>query len=112
YVASCQVGSMLIKDIGWKLPSQRHEAGHLRPCGVCHEKRIVTDIKRWRCAEVSAPHPNGTYVLKVLVQHVRDHAQDVRKFAVCDFVLEVADNNRREVHDTDCFAPIRRSKAG
>ena len=53
-------------------------------------------------------------MLKVFIQHVRDHAQHVRQFTVGDLVFEVADDDRGEIlaHDSDCFAPIRRSRAG
>ena len=64
-------------------------------------------------AEFAAPHANGAYVPEVFIQHVRDHAKNVRKSAVRDFVFEVADDDVAEVaHDSDCLSPIRRSRAG
>ena len=62
----------------------------------------------------SAPHPDGAHVLKILIQHVHDHAQHPGKSTVFDFVFEVDDVDRGKVlaHDSDCFAPILRSSAG
>src|SRR5262249_42701246 len=43
----------------------------------------------------------------------RDHAQDVREFAVCGFVLEVADDDIGEVlHEISCRPPRKRIMAG
>ena len=50
---------------------------------------------------------------RCLIQHVRNHAQNVRKSAVHDLVFEVADDDGAEVaHDSDCLSPIRRNRAG
>ena len=60
-------------------------------------------------------------MLEVRVQHVRYHAEHVGRIAAnevavttLDLVLEVADDDRREMptHDSDCFAPIKRSNVG
>ena len=53
-------------------------------------------------------------MLKVFVENVRDHTQDIGDVAICDFVFEVADDDRAEVvaHDIDCRAPIRRYMSG
>jgi hypothetical protein len=59
--------------------------------------------------------------LEILVQHVRDHAKDVRqiapdemRIAAFDFEFEVEDDDYGEVsiHDSDCLAPTRRRRAG
>ena len=97
-----------------KFPTQRHEASHLRPSAIGDEQRVGADVERRGRAEFAAPHADGAHVLEVLIQHVRDHAQHVGKLAVCDLVLEVADDDRGEVlaHDIDCLAPIRRNRPG
>jgi len=53
-------------------------------------------------------------VLKVFVQHVRYHTQDVGELAGCCFVFEVAHDDGAEIpaHDVDCRAPIRRKRPG
>ena len=114
HVTRCQKGGVLIEDVHREFPAQRHEAGHLSPCGIRDEERIGADVERRRGAEFTAPHLDGAHVLKVLVQHVRDHAEHVGQLAVGDFVLEVDDDNGCEIfaHDSSCLAPIRRNRAG
>ena len=105
---------MQVEDVYRELPAQHHEARHLGPRAVGDEQRIGADVERRGRAKFSAPHADGAHVLKILIQHVRDHAQHVGKSAVLDFVFEVDDVDGGEVlaHDSDCFAPIIRNSAG
>ena len=68
------------------------------------------------CAELAAPQLDGAHVLKVLIQHVRNHAKHVRQFTVCDLILEVADVDRGEVlltlHRLPILAPISGARPG
>src|SRR5258708_7296369 len=105
---------MLIEDMDGKFPTQRHEAGHLRPRAIGDEERVVSNVERRSGAELSAPQSNGAHVLEVLVQLVRYHAQWIGKFTVADFVFEIRDDDVTEVaaHETACLAPSRRNRAG
>ena len=113
-VAGREIGGVLIEDVHREFPPERHEASHLGPCAVGNEQRVGSDVERRRRAEFAAPQTDGAHVLEIFIQHVRHHAQHVRKFAVRDLVLEIADDDRARssAHDTDCFAPIRRNRAG
>ena len=81
---------------------------------VGDEQRIGADVEGRARAELAAPQLDGAHVLEMLVEHVRHHAQRIWKIAVGDLILEVADDDRAEIpaHDTDCFAPIKRSRPG
>ena len=113
-VAGREIGGVLIEDVRRKFPTQHHEAGHLGPGAVGDEQRVGADVERRRGAEFAAPQSDGAHVLEVLIQHVRHHAEHVGQIAVCDLILEVADDDRGEVlaHASDCLAPIRRNSAG
>src|SRR5262249_9026511 len=109
-VAGSEIGSVKVKDVYRKWPAQNYETGQLGPRAISNEKRVTADVERWGLAKLSAPHPDGAYVLKILIQHAHDHAQHARKSARLNLVFEVADVDRAEVlaHDSDCFAPILR----
>ena len=111
---AAEIGGVQIEDVHREISSPDHEAGHFRPCGIGDEQCVGADVERRRGAEFAAPHSDGAHVLKVRIQHVRDHAQHVREFAVCNFVLEVADDDRAEVlaHAKVCLAPIKRNSPG
>src|SRR5262249_45452048 len=113
-VAGGEVGSVKVKDVYRKWPVQNYETGQLGPWAVGDEKRVGADVERRDRAELSAPQPDGAYVLEELIQHVHDHAQHARKSARLNLVFEVTDADRNEVlaHDSDCLAPILRSSAG
>ena len=88
-IAGGEVGRMQVEDMYWKWPAQNYETGQLGPRAVGDEKRIGANIE-WRSrTKLSAPHSDGAYVLKELIQHVHDHAQHARKSAGFDLVFEV-----------------------
>ena len=98
-----------------KFPAQRHEAGHFRPRAVGDEQRVGADVERRRRAEFAAPQPDGAHVLKVLVQHVRHHAEHVGQVRRRRSRIRSRQTTivvKFSAHDSDCFAPIRRSRPG
>src|SRR6516165_9130706 len=72
---------------------------------------------RYQRVELNQTHRarcGWAHVLKILIQHVRHHAQYVWQIAVGDLVFEIADNNVGEVaaHEMTGFAPTKRNRPG
>ena len=76
------------------------------------EERVRSDVEGWRRAEFAAPLTNGTHVPETPIQHMRDHAKNVREFAVADLVFEVGHDDgveaaRRQLLTTGSDWPRR-----
>ena len=72
------------------------EACQFRPGAVGDEERVRSGVEGG-CAELAAPHANGTHVPEIHIQHVRHHAQHVRKVAVATSYSKSQPRRRCEV---------------
>ena len=104
----------MIEDMYRECPAQYFEALHLGPSAIGNKQGIGTDIEGRALAEFPAPQLYGAHMFEMFIEHMRHHAKRIRKITVVDLILEVGDDDRAEIttHDTDCFAPIKRSRPG
>src|SRR5262249_2669014 len=114
-VAGCQVGGVLVENVGRELPTQDVETSHLCPRTIGHKERVGAYVEGRSSAELEliTPKANGANGIEVLVECFRHKAEGPGKVPGPNFVFEIPNYDVAEIAGhSDCWAPIRRRSAG